>query len=304
MFFYAQLIALFGLQQVVAPIVNSIFEFNSDNGLVSVQSVVSEKLPKINDYKSLGVVLNSPRAIVVDVASGQPLWRKSDTEVQSIASITKLMTALVFLDNNPGWDKEVEISVDDYRDGGRRYIFQGQKILVKDLFNLALIASSNEAVIALVRSTGINEVDFVKKMNDQAKTLGMNNTQFTEPTGLDVNNRSSAQDLAKLIIASSERNEIAEATIKDKVEIELILTNGKKKLIVPATDRLLGSFVNIVTGKTGFVEEAGYCMATIVAGDQGNRLALVTLGADSSLDRFQDVKSLAWWSFKQFNWSR
>lgn len=303
MFLYAQLIALFGLQQIISPVINNIFQFDSENNLVSVQAVTTENLPKISDYKSLGVVLNSPRAIIVDVATGQPLWKKSDTEVQSIASITKLMTALVFLENNPGWDKEVEVNIDDYREGGRRYIFHGEKILVKDLFDLALVASSNEAVIALVRSTGVSEVDFVTKMNEHAKELGMSNTQFSEPTGLDVKNRSTASDLAKLIIKASEKREIAEATTKEKAEIQLINSGGKKKVVIPATDRLLGSFVNIVTGKTGFVEEAGYCMAAVVTNEQGKRLAIVTLGADSSVDRFQDVKSLVWWAFKQFIWS-
>lgn len=302
MFLLAQLMALFGFQQLFSPIVNNVFLFNEQNELVAVQTVTNEKMPKAIDEKSLGVVLDSPRAIVVDVATGQALWKKSANEKQSIASITKLMTALVFLENNPGWDKEVEIDINDYREGGRRYVFSGQKILVKDLYDLSLIASSNEAIAALVRSTGISESDFVAKMNEYAKRLDMVSTTFADPTGLNVDNKSTAEDLAKLIVTASEKPEIAEVTTKAEAKIKLRTKAGEKEVVVPATDRLLGSFINIVTGKTGFVEEAGYCMAAVVVNDNNNRLAIVTLGAKTSPDRFHDVKALAWWSFKQFKW--
>ena len=302
MFLLAQLMSLFGFQQLLTPVVNNIFQFNGNNELVSVQTIVHDKMPKMVDAKSLGVILNSQRAIVVDVATGQPLWRKAADESQSIASITKLMTALVFLENNPGWDKEVEIDINDYREGGRRYVFTGQKILVKDLFDLALIASSNEAIAALVRSTGISEKDYVAKMNDYAKKLNMVHTNFADPTGLNVDNKSTAEDLSKLIIAASDKNEISEVTTKPEAKIELITSAGKKKVTVPATDRLLGSFIKVITGKTGYVEEAGYCMAAIVTNDAGNKLAVVTLNASTSPDRFQDIKALTWWAYKQFKW--
>lgn len=302
MFLLAQLMTLFGFQQLLTPVVNNVFQFDVNNELVAVQAVVHEKMPQAVDNKSLGVVLDSPRAIVVDVASGQVLWKKSANEIQSIASITKLMTALVFLENNPGWDKEVEVDINDYREGGRRYIFQGQKIKVKDLFDLALIASSNEAIATLVRSTGISEQEFVSKMNDYAKRIGMNNSNFADPTGLNVENKSTAEDLAKLIITASEKNEISEATTKAEAKIKLITAGGEKQVTIPATDRLLGSFVKILTGKTGYVEEAGYCMAAVVTNEAGNKLAVVTLGAKTSPDRFHDIKSLAWWTYKQFLW--
>jgi len=302
MFLLSQLLAVFGFQQILSPIVNNVFLFNQQNELVSVQMISNEKMPKAVDGKSLGVVLDSPRAIIVDVATGQALWKKDAHEKQSIASITKIMTALVFLENNPGWDHEIEIDINDYRDGGRRYVFKGQKILVKDLYDLALIASSNEAVAALVRSTGLSEQDFVLKMNEYAKTIGMNNTNFADPTGLNSDNKSTAEDLAKLIIVASTKSEIADVTTKSEAEIVLKTSSGEQKVVVPATDRLLGSFVNIVAGKTGYVEEAGYCMTAVIKNENDNRLAVVTLGAKTSPDRFHDVKSLAWWAFKQFRW--
>jgi D-alanyl-D-alanine carboxypeptidase len=299
-----QLITLFGFSDLLNPISKIVYQFNVSTGQTEIRSINSAVAPNIVNQQSLGVVIDSPRAVIVDVNSNQALWKKSANDSQPIASITKLMTALVFLEHNPGWDNLVEIDVNDYRIGGRRYIFTGQKISVNDLFNLALIASSNEAVAALVRATGLSESDFVKQMNDYAIKLGMKNTFFSDPTGLDTKNTSTAEDLTKLIIAASANERLVDSSNKSVATVELISKNQKRKIIVPATDRLLGSFLNIIVAKTGYLPEAGYCMASLIANEKGNRLAIVTLGATSSPERFQDIKSLSWWAFKQFQWPK
>jgi len=146
----------------------------------------------LND--SLGVDITASSAITLDMDSGTVLWQKNVNNKQSIASLTKLMTVLVWQDFGPGLDSEVTILESDYREGGRFYLFKGEKVLTGDLLKSVLIASDNTAAIALARSTGLSLDEFVVKMNEKAIELGMTNSIFVEPTGLDINNQSTVTD--------------------------------------------------------------------------------------------------------------
>ena len=103
--------------------------------------------------------------VALDAVSSKIFFEKNAGEPRSIASITKLMTALVFLEHNPGWESVYKIKAEDKREGGKIYLFTGESVKVKDLFYSSLIASDNVATIALVKSTGMSEEEFVKIMN-------------------------------------------------------------------------------------------------------------------------------------------
>ncbi len=292
----ANLIGFYGLIDLSSPSDN-IINLNQDH--ISYIERVYLSGPIKKNSTSLGLDISANSAMVIDQEMDKVLWQKNSDEVHAIASITKLMTALVFLENNPGWDTEFKISTEDYREGGRRRIFNGEIIKVRDIFSTALIASENNAASALVRSTGLSEEDFVKRMNERAIYLGMTNTIFYDPTGLNPENKSTASDLAKLVKAAFSREEIRNITSSKEYEFNVI--NTGTHYLMENTNELLDSYLNISAGKTGFIDEAGYCLTSLVKYN-GHEIYIIVLGSDSHFNRFQEVKALATWTFDNYIW--
>lgn len=257
---------------------------------------------KLREKESQGVKLEAESGIVVDLKTNHILFGKNIEEKRAIASISKLMSALVFLDHNPGWDKEIKIIKADYRTGGV-HIFEGEIIKVKDLFYNSLVISSNSATIALARSTGMSIDQFVEEMNKKAKDLGMVNTSFQEPTGLSANNISTALDLSLLTSTSFQNEEIQKALKTDSYTFSPV--NKKEARTIGNTDKLLNSFLDegeykIIGAKTGFTNEAKYCFTLGVEDkSQNNGVISIVLGTDQPDDRFQEAKSLAWWGINK-----
>ncbi len=230
------------------------------------------------------------------------LWSNNDTNVRPIASITKLMSVLVFLDHNPGWDKTVEIIADDNRLGSKAYLFLGDRLSVQDLFRTALVASDNTAITALVRSSGLSEEEFVKEMNQKAKTLRLRSTGFVEPTGLDSNNQSTVRDITRLALAAFEQPDIRQALQYSRYEFE---TEALKTVTVFSTNDLLGSASSsspkLLAGKTGHLPQAGYCFVGWFE-HNGQTIISVVLGAPKSDDRFIETQKLVKWAYNGYSW--
>lgn len=249
--------------------------------------------------QSLGVKISAQAAAVVDERTGTVLWQKNANEVRSIASITKLMTALVFLQNNPGWDTEVTMLPEDNTNGGTHHILEGERVTAENLFYAGLIASDNNSIKALVRSTGLTEEEFVGKMNNRARTLGLINTNFVEPTGLDEDNKSTALEVLKLA-----QYAFGKDTIVDAVELSTYTFQAKsgQHHKIYSTNKLLDSYLDIVAGKTGYIGASGYCLTAQVKGEEGQRILAVVLGSDSHDGRFYDLKVLSGWVLENFTW--
>ncbi|MFA5754501.1 MAG: serine hydrolase [Patescibacteria group bacterium] len=230
--------------------------------------------------------------------------RRAD-EIQSIASITKLMTALVFLDHNPGWDKVYEITAADNIAGGRLNLFLGERVTIRDLFYTSLVASDNGATIALVHATGLSDQEFVAKMNDEARRLGLVKTRFSDPIGLSDQNVSTAREVAYLAQAAFNRPEIQKAASSREYQFTTELGVTKK---VESTDYLLfdpgtNSF-EVVGGKTGFTDRAGYCFVGRFKNDDGREVISVVLNSQGKNERFRESKALINWVFDSYNWIR
>ncbi|MCK4745145.1 D-alanyl-D-alanine carboxypeptidase, partial [Candidatus Parcubacteria bacterium] len=144
----------------------------------------------------VGVAVSAKSVLAIDKKSGKILFSKNQDRILPIASITKLMSVLVLLDKNLDLEKEVKIHKEDKRIGGRIYLGYGEVATVENLLNLALVASDNQAIIALVRSAGFSEQEFIKSINEKADEIGMLKTEFFDPTGLDLRNVSTVKDLA------------------------------------------------------------------------------------------------------------
>lgn len=232
------------------------------------------------------------------------LFEKNSAAQQPIASLTKLMTALVFLDNNPGFDKEYVVVKEDNVIGGKNNLFSGDTVKIKDLWNTSLVASDNGATMALAHSTGLSEKDFVLAMNNKASKLGLFSTSFSDPTGLSDKNVSTARDIARLAKEALSHDEIKKSTIQK--EYNFVTTEGREKKI-SSTDYLLYSGpqakINILGGKTGYTEGAGYCFVGKFIDPRQDEIISVVLNSNGKNDRFEETKNLVDWVFTNYNWN-
>ena len=256
---------------------------------------------KINEAEPIDI--DAPSAVVLDSSSNSAIYQKDAQKIISIASITKLMTALVFLDTNPDFESEYTITARDRVEGGKIYLFDGDKVRLKDLFYLSLVGSANTATRALVNSTGMSESDYIRAMNIKADSLGLEKTNFVDPTGLNNYNVSTAKEVAKLAHVALQNKYINEATLTAKYEFETL--TGKKK-IVYNTDDLLTTFpqngIKVLGGKTGYIEAAGYCLVGKFTDSAGNEIITAILGSPSQKARFTETKKLAEWAYNSYRW--
>jgi D-alanyl-D-alanine endopeptidase (penicillin-binding protein 7) len=259
--------------------------------------------PRKIDPASLGVKLTAPSAALIDTRSGEVLFSQGDDRIVPIASITKLMSAMVILELQPDWKKSVTIESGDNALAGIQYLHVGDRLSAEETFKVMLVGSANNAAMALSRSLGVSRETFVARMNSKARELGLFHTAFTDPTGYAPENVSTSLDVARLAYAALERPEIREALTRTEF---VVRTYAGAERRVPATNELLQSFLNegeftIVGGKTGYTEEAGYTLVLRARKGDADVIA-VTLGSATSEDRFQDAKSLLFWGFKTFAW--
>lgn len=272
------------------PILNNKFYSSTTN------KVNFSTNPITVDYLNRKNIVETKSSSYASLESNNDLFlnEKNSAEVQAIASITKLMTALVVLDFEPNWNKVYQIERDDRREGGRIYLYLGDKIKVKDLFSLSLIGSANTATAALVNSLNLSEKEFVKLMNDKAKDLGLYNTSFADPVGLSTNNLSNAREVALLAKEALSKSEISEALLTDKI---VFSTEQGQSRQVDSTDFLLdedfSGELEFLGGKTGYIPEAGYCfVAKFRLKDKGEIIVSV-LNSENKFSRFEDALNLA-----------
>jgi len=257
---------------------------------------------KENDFKEIN--LDCEAAVAYDLRTGAVLYGKNEKKLLPIASITKLMAALVFLDYYPDFNKIYEIKNEDKVEGGKINLFPGEKVRVMDLFYSSLVASDNMAIIAMIHSLGIKEEDFVKKMNEKAAWLGLENTSFKDPVGLSDNNISTSLDLARLTQEAVLRKEIAKATTLKEYNFSTL--EGRKKIMY-ATNELIDVYsknkIDMVGGKTGFTEAAGGCLTGQFSDREGNEVITVVLGGKNREARFSQTSKLVDWVYNNYQWN-
>ncbi|PIR66659.1 MAG: hypothetical protein COU51_02990 [Parcubacteria group bacterium CG10_big_fil_rev_8_21_14_0_10_36_14] len=291
--------------------------FNPENIIIKVSASETYKFPyhlalakpMSFPYRLRGVPnfdandITAGGAIVADEETGRILFEKDSYDKKSIASLTKLMTALVWWEVDGDLEKIIEIKSEDYREGGIAYFISGEKVRVRDLLNAGLIASSNSAMAALVRSTGITEEDFVSLMNEKAESLGMYNTRFKEPTGLDYKNISVASDL--FILAREVFKNPILASITQKASYSFTPIGKGATRNIQSTDWLLSeknSTFQVVGGKTGYIEESNYNFILKARSNEGKNVIIVLLGSSDKGTRFEEAKKLVNWVFNNYVW--
>ena len=229
-------------------------------------------------------------AIVFDPVTGAALWELNAREPRPIASITKVMTALLFIRQQPDLSRDVVISRRDVQRASTTHLRRGERVSLRDLVHLALVASDNVAARALARASPWGTRRFISRMNAMAAELGLEQTRFTDPSGLHEGNVASAHDVSRLIAAAGRQPEIARIIRKPSHRIR----TSRQNRVIRNTNRLLDTRTDVEGGKTGFINEAGYCLATLIrVGDRA--LSVVVLGARSNAGRFQETRRLADW---------
>jgi D-alanyl-D-alanine endopeptidase (penicillin-binding protein 7) len=218
-------------------------------------------------------------------------FEKNEDEKQSIASITKLMTALVFLDKDLDLNQTYTITKEDIIDGGKRHFFVGEEIKLKDVLNTALIASDNEAAAILAKAGGYKVSEFVALMNSKAQELGMINTSFSDPTGLDKGNISTANDVLTLFNEAFKVEEIRFALTSP--EYRFATLQGRQKKITSTDYPLFQTNLNYLGGKTGYIEEAGYCFVSSFRINDEENITIVVLNSESKESRLQESLELS-----------
>lgn len=236
------------------------------------------------------VPLSSQHAVVIDEASGAVLLEKNAHEVVPIASLTKLMTAMVVLDANLDMNELIvidESDVDTLKFSSSR-VPVGTVLSRGALLELALMSSDNRAAHALGRTYPGGENAFVRAVRDKLVALDMRHTTIAEPTGLSPYNRSTAADLVKMVSAASQYPEISRLSTGTE---DLIDMNGN---LVPYrnTNRLVGrEGWDIMLSKTGFTREAGRCLVMRFQA-AGKNVIMVLLNAKESASRLMDAENV------------
>ncbi len=237
--------------------------------------------------------LRSAVALVVDQRSGATLFAKNSLAVLPIASITKLMTAMVVLDAQLPLDETLEISdadIDTEKHTGSR-LRPGTKLTRTEMLNLALMSSENRAAHALGRHYPGGLETFVEAMNAKARALGMNDSNFVDPTGLSSRNVSNAVDLSRMVAAAFEYPLIREYSTATSRTVSA----GRRSVGYRNTNRLVDSPQwEIGLQKTGYISEAGSCLV-MQMNVEGRPMVMVLLDAVGRLSRFGDANRIRQW---------
>jgi D-alanyl-D-alanine endopeptidase (penicillin-binding protein 7) len=232
-------------------------------------------------------------AIIYNPETGEVLWENHSKDQRSMASITKVMTAVVFLESNTPLSTMVTVQRSDVAHASTTYLRNGFQLPAEDLLNLLLVGSDNAAARALARSSVIGYDAFIERMNSKAKELGLESTVYADPSGLLSENMSSAYDLARLIAYAAADERVGAIMRKSQFSTQV----GKRTITAHSTNQIVRSGdIDVVGGKTGFISRSGYCLATLLRLPQsGQQVAFVVLGAKTNASRFWETRHL-------FNW--
>lgn len=239
-------------------------------------------------------------AIAIDEATGEELYGKNVDTKRSIASLTKLMTAYVLLENEVDLDAVVTYHSRYDQIGARLYVNEGETMTMRDLMYAMTIGSANNAAYALIDNAGYSTSEFVQMMNNAASELELTNTTFADPSGLDPANQSTAADYASFVRQVSRDPDILALTTAQAYAFTTLNTGqyhdfNNTNLLMRTSD------LYITASKTGYLDEALYCLA-MKAKDGDREVITVVLGAPTSWGRFTDSERLMDWAFTNYEW--
>ncbi|VVE52629.1 D-alanyl-D-alanine carboxypeptidase [Pandoraea communis] len=239
------------------------------------------------------LALRSSVAYVIDGRTGESLFDKNSQAVLPIASISKLMTAMVSLDAGIPMTDVMEVTDEDrdYEKGTGSRLSVGSRLSREDMLHIALMSSENRAAAALSRYFPGGRPAFLAAMNRKAKQLGMNDTHFNDPTGLSSQNVSSARDLVKMVKAAYQYPMIRHFSTDTNYDVN----TGRRELHYVSTNHLIGHpGWEIGLQKTGYINEAGQCLV-MQANVEGRPVIMILLDSTGKYSRFADATRVRKW---------
>ena len=245
---------------------------------------------------------NSRSAILIENTTGKVLFEKNADEKVAIASLTKMMSQIIILEQIEAgkltWDEMVKVSANAAGYGGTQiYLQPGEEMSVEDLFKGVSMASANDAVVALAERVAGSEDEFVKMMMAKANELGLKNTNFVNPTGLDEENHySTARDLALIAQELLTHEKILEFS---SLYEDYLREDTANKFWLVNTNKLIRTYQGADGLKTGFTDAAMYCMA-VTAKRDGMRLIAIVLGEEVSKTRNSETTALLDYGFNTY----
>jgi D-alanyl-D-alanine endopeptidase (penicillin-binding protein 7) len=254
-------------------------------------------LPAIDERgPSRGPSVRARSALVFDVDQGRVLYEKRADEVRPVASITKVVSALAYVSLQPDMEREVCVGAEFYptRSGARSRLSTGDCTTGWDLLGAALVSSDNRAALGLAVSADVGLDGFVARMDEVSADLGMSRSSWSEPSGLEDENLSTARDIAKATFALASHPLLAPVASAPYWDLHRSNRAHARRLF--STDRLAGrEDLAVEAAKTGYTDTARYCFTTVVSTDPGRRLVITLLGAEGRLTRWADVSRVLDW---------
>lgn len=252
-----------------------------------------------SDFAAFGSI-DAAAAIAIDEATGDVLYSYSMNTERSMASMTKMMTAYVLF--TQGIDLDAIATYHDSYDqaGGSLQVSEGETMTMGNLMNALLVGSANNAAYALVGNAGYRVSEFMEMMNTAADDLGLDDTTFADPSGLAVGNITTASDYAKLMKAVLQNDDIAEISSTPYYAFTTINT-GNFHDFNNTNSLLLTSDLDITGSKTGYIDEALYCLAMRIEED-GHSIITVVMGAPTLSARTNESYRLVNWAFNNYHW--
>lgn len=246
---------------------------------------------------------NAKSAILIEASTGEIMWEKNAHEKLAPASMTKMMSMLLVVENidkgNLKWDQMITVSENASKMGGSQILLEtGEQMSVEDLFKGVAVASGNDAVVALGEAIGGSEEMFVKMMNDRAKELGLTETNFKNPHGLDEENHySSAHDMAMIGKELVKHKKVLEYT---GIYEDYLRKGTSKEFWLVNTNKLVRFFKGVDGLKTGYTDTAGYCLTATIEKD-GMRLISVVMGEPEATTRSSETTGLINYGFSMYS---
>lgn len=265
---------------------------------VSIEETLPSSSIPVKKEHAIAPVIEAQAAIIVDFDSGTVLYEKNpDTKLQ-IASITKLMTVIIALEEGD-LDDIVYVSTNAAQtEGSKVWLYGGEEITLRNLLFAVLIHSGNDAAVAIAEHISGDVPTFVQKMNDKTKKIGLYSTHYENPIGFDaLENYSTVHDLALLARYAYRKPFIRNAVVIPSMTISSV--DGSLSHDLESTNELLDGFLTVLGLKTGHTELAGLCFVSIIENDNDNKIITVVLNSPA---RFTETKKLASWAFRSYTW--
>lgn len=263
--------------------------------------------PEVDDVDAVGAMegegarkgplVRSRSAFVYDLDAGQVLYEKNADVVRPVASLTKMVSALALVSTGADLENGFCVGAAQYptRSGARSRLSTGDCLTGWDTIGAALVASDNRAAYGLAAVAGLDMDDFVARMNDVSADLAMTSSSWSDPSGLEDENLSTARDIARATVAVAAHPVLS--AVATAPWWDLHDTNKDRVRRLFSTARLLGrDDVEVLAAKTGYTDTARYCFSTVVRSPAGRRLVVTVLGGEGKLTRWADVDRILSWA--------